>query len=410
MLSIRLEFSPASDAEFFAALPASPAVFLLRGDDANSEPYITKTASLRRRLLRLLGPADSASKRLNLRERVRNIEYSPTASDFESGFLLYKVLRETFPQSYADRLRLRPAPLIKLILDNAYPRVTVTSRISSIRAGNAYFGPFPTRTAAEKFANDALDFFGMRRCTDDLAPDPTFPGCVYSEMKMCLAPCFKGCSDERYAEEVARVRAFLESGGRTLTHELSAERDRASESLDFENAAALHSKIEKLRGVCQQLPEIVRAIDRLDGVLIQPSSETDCVRLFKIVAGRIADPVDLKLGARQALAENVAPQPGRSRIPQSMESRIAEALASAPAPLAQSAQEWMEHLAMLKRWYYRTSKVGEIFLADEKGDLPMRRVVRGVSRVFKGEKPQADLSESARDYWINRGREAQLDS
>ena len=47
----------------------------------------------------------------------------------------------------------------------------------------------------------------------------------------------------------------------------------------------------------------------------------------------------------------------------------------------------MEHLALLKRWYYRTSKVGELFLADANGELPMRRVVRGVSRVFKGEKP-----------------------
>jgi hypothetical protein len=66
----------------------------------------------------------------------------------------------------------------------------------------------------------------------------------------------------------------------------------------------------------------------------------------------------------------------------------------------------MEHLALLKRWFYRTSKMGELFLADPNGELPMRRIVRGVSRVFKGEKPQADLSESARDYWVNRGKES----
>jgi hypothetical protein len=68
----------------------------------------------------------------------------------------------------------------------------------------------------------------------------------------------------------------------------------------------------------------------------------------------------------------------------------------------------MEHLAILKRWYYRSSKLGEIFFADENGELPMRRIVRGISRVFRGEKPAAELSETARDYWINRGREAEL--
>jgi hypothetical protein len=66
----------------------------------------------------------------------------------------------------------------------------------------------------------------------------------------------------------------------------------------------------------------------------------------------------------------------------------------------------MEHLALLKRWYYRTSKTGEIFLA-ENGELPLRRIVRGVSRIFRGEKPQPDLNESAREYWILRGKEAE---
>lgn len=64
----------------------------------------------------------------------------------------------------------------------------------------------------------------------------------------------------------------------------------------------------------------------------------------------------------------------------------------------------MEHLALLKRWYYRTNKVGEIFFADKKGDLPMRRIVRGV---YKGEKAQPDLTKTAREYWILRGKEAE---
>ncbi len=90
-----------------------------------------------------------------------------------------------------------------------------------------------------------------------------------------------------------------------------------------------------------------------------------------------------------------------------------------------SAQEWMEHLAILKRWYYRTNKVGEIFFEDEAGargggyaakdsapaagaGLPMRRVVRAVGRVFKGEKAAGDLSETAGDYWIFRQKVGKL--
>jgi hypothetical protein len=91
-----------------------------------------------------------------------------------------------------------------------------------------------------------------------------------------------------------------------------------------------------------------------------------------------------------------------------MEGRIKALLRAAKASPPGSAQEWMEHLAILKRWYYRTNKVGEIFFEDEHGALPMRRVVRAVGRVLKGEKPAADLSETAGDYWAYRAREAGL--
>ena len=225
--------------------------------------------------------------------------------------------------------------------------------------GNAqYFGPFATRVAAEKFANDALDLFKMRRCTFDLNPDPAFPGCIYSEMKMCLAPCFKGCTDEEYSAEVGRVQQFFETGGQSLVREIERQRDDASTNLDFEAAAALHTRLEKVKAAAAQLPEIVRRLDELNGVMVQPSAERESVALFKIVAGRICAPVGLNVG-QQAGAAHLTSKP------QSMESRITEALAAVEAPKLRSALEWMEHLALLKRWYYRTIKVGELFLAEK---------------------------------------------
>ncbi|MDT8070496.1 MAG: excinuclease ABC subunit C [Terriglobia bacterium] len=397
MLTHQAEFLPELDSEFLATLPAAPAVFLLRGEEAAADPYVSKTANLRRRMQRLLGPAEPGTKRLNLRERVRWLEYTPTSSDFESGFLLYKVLREAFPATYSKRLHLRPAPLVKLILENAFPRVTVTTRISRLKSQSVYYGPFPTRAAAEKFANDSLDFFKLRRCHEELQPDPSHPGCMYSEMKMCLAPCYKGCTDEEYRAETEQVHSYFDSNARSLLVQIATDRDAASERLDFETAAALHARHEKVAAVRAQLPEIIRRIGELRGVMVQPSTEAESVTLFKIEHGCLAAPVTLNVAARQIVTN--------AKTPTSMEARISEALATVADPEPHSAQEWMEHLALLKRWFYRTSKVGEAFFADEKGGLPMRRIVRGVSRVYKGETPQADLSETARDYWVNRGKE-----
>jgi len=383
VLTEQLEFTPERGAEVLGAIPAAPAVFLLRGEDAQAEPYVSKTANLRRRLQRLLGPVEERTKKLNLRNRVRAIEYTPTGSDFESGFLLYQALRAAFPKTYSNRLRFRFAPLVKLHLENEYPRASVTTRLGRLNGRNLYYGPFLSRVAAEKFMNDSLDFFKMRRCVDDLHPDPQFPGCIYSEMKMCLAPCFKGCTDEDYGVEVRRVQSYFDSGGDSLLREFSAERDASSAALAFEDAAAIHVRLEKLTPLVNQLPEVVRRIDQLSAVMIQVSHVPGAVAFFRIERGSISGPIAFSI------------EPAERTKSQSMESRIQEVLASALRGETKSALETMEHLALLKRWYYRGSRMGEIFFADTKGELPMRRLVRGVSRVFRGEKPETEIARPA---------------
>jgi excinuclease UvrABC nuclease subunit len=378
VLTERLEFAPEHDAEVFSAAPTAPAVFLLRGADPQSEPYVSKTANLRRRLQRLLGSVEERTKKLNLRDRVLTIEYTPTGSDFESGFVLYATLREAFPKTYAHRLRFRFAPLVKLHLENQYPRASITTRLGRLNGRNLYYGPFASRTAAETFMNDSLDFFKMRRCVDDLHPDPKFPGCIYSEMKMCLAPCFKGCTDDDYAAEVNRVQSYFDSSGESLFREFSTQRDSASTSLAFEDAAAIHARLEKLRPILSQLPEVVHRLDRLSALIIQPARLGDSVTFFRVERGVISGPILFCI------------QPADHAKSQSMESRIQEVLESFPPVRPKPALETMEHLALLKRWYYRGSRVGEIFFADEKADLPMRRVVRGISRVYRGEEPEVE--------------------
>ena len=376
MRTERLEFVPERDAEIFSAVPAAPAVFLLRGNDAQAEPYVSKTANFRRRLQRLLGPADERTKKLNLRNRVRSIEYAPTGSDFESGFVLYKALRSAFPETYSHRLRFRFAPLVKLHLENEYPRTSVTVRPGRLKGRTLYYGPFISRTAAEKFMNDSLDFFKMRRCVDDLHPDPQFPGCIYSEMKMCLAPCFKGCSDQEYSAEVARVQAHFDSGGESLAREFSAQRDAASSNLAFEEAAAVHARLEKLKPILSQFPEIVRRLDRLSALIVQPCHLPDSVNFFRVDCGVIYGPTVFCI------------QTAEHTKSQSMESRVQAVLDAFQPAKAPSAIESMEHLALLKRWYYRSRRIGEIFLVDEKGSFPMRRIVRGIGRVLRGEGPE----------------------
>ncbi len=82
--------------------------------------------------------------------------------------------------------------------------------------------------------------------------------------------------------EVTRVQTYFDSRGDSLLRQFSDEREAASANLAFEDAAAIHAKVEKLKPVVSQLPEIVQRLDRLSALMIQPSHLAGSVAFFRI--------------------------------------------------------------------------------------------------------------------------------
>src|ERR1700678_4501061 len=105
--------------EAIAQVPNNPAVFLLWPREG--EPYLAKTALLRRRLLRLLKEREKPSRLLNLRHTVARIEYQVTGSTLEGVMLHYALAQRHFPQTYLDLLKLRMPPYVSILLNNSFP-------------------------------------------------------------------------------------------------------------------------------------------------------------------------------------------------------------------------------------------------------------------------------------------------
>jgi len=388
------EFDAAHDGEFFSALPARPAVFAVepRAELAGAKAQLLRTANLRERLSRLLGPPDPASKRLNLREFAARVRYRVVGSPFELSFLHWQHARRLWPGSYRERARLRPPAVLKVSLGNAYPRCYATRRISS---NGFYFGPFVSRRAADAFASSFLDLFKIRRCQIKIRRDPSFPGCIYSEMKMCLAPCFAGCSKEEYDVEVGRVVAFLATGGGSFTAELQREREAASDALDFERAAAVHRRIEKAAEALRGLPDLARRLEDLNAVVLQRAAEENTVAVFAVRGGRIEEPRLLRFSEMAS-------------EPRSVEQILREWLEGAgeqtsPSVKASGSQqtyrEIEDQLSLLARWFHKKPRVGEIFFrestarssaaapqdetsARRNSEWPYRRILRACSRLL----------------------------
>jgi len=382
-----LEFRPDRDEEFFSLLPPAPAVCLIASREPTAEPYLIRTADLRRRLHRLLGPPDPISKRLNLRGFAHQVRYRETGSAFEQTFTYFHNAKQIFPKRYRDLMRLRPAPVLKVNVRNAYPRCFVTRRIvvdeQGQPASGAYYGPFASRRSAEAFSEKMLDFFKVRRCQIKIRRDPAFPGCIYSEMKMCLAPCFAGCSKEEYDVEVTRLVQFLETGGGSLRDALTHDRESASEQLDFEKAATIHKKLEKLDDALRMQPDLARRIQDLDAVILQRTAESQSIALFAVHGGRLAEPFWLRF------EETSKPASAEETVRDYLEG----VMNGPPVPnpnVRQSGAELGEHLGLLARWFFSNPREGEIFFREK--DWPYRRILRACSRLLA---PQTEPARNA---------------
>ncbi|GAC1663341.1 MAG: hypothetical protein NVS9B4_18000 [Candidatus Acidiferrum sp.] len=381
------EFDASADDDFFGSLPAQPAVCLIELREATAEPLLIRTQDLVRRLQRLLGHPDPNSKRLNLRGLAVRVRYRLTASPFEQIIAYYQNASLLFPHRYRKLLRLRSPALLRISLRNAYPRCYVTRRIPSGACGQplvgAYYGPFATRRSAAEFAESVLDFFKVRRCQIKIRRDPAFPGCIYSEMKMCLAPCFGGCSKEDYDAEVQRLLQFLETGGESLRASFEKERERASEEQDFERAASIHKKIQKLQDVLRGQPEIARRIQNLDAVILQRAAEAQCIAVFPLRGGRLADPLFLRFA-------QMASQPRSAE--QLLRDHLDHTQPLAPSVQGMESADLSEHLSLVARWYYGNPREGEIFFREK--DWPYRRILRGCSRLLAAENRETQSASS----------------
>jgi len=349
------------------SVPDRPAVFLLWAGEGR--PYLARTSLLRRRLRRLLGPSSTpaaeprVSKLLNLAGVVDRIDYWLTGSQLESAFIHLELARHHYPEDWQKIARVKMPAFVRLTLDNPFPRTFVTTRFGR----GLVYGPFASRAAAERFDAAVLDLFQVRRCEENLDPSPQHPGCIYGEMNKCLRPCQQRVSVEEYASEAARLEQFLRTDGASLCEPVEQARDRASTEMQFEEAARLHERAERIRAASALAGDLAHTPDRLAGVAVTPSAAHECVDLWFLIGGRWQKQV------RLALSESAG-------AGQSMDRRLRDTVA---ALQPETGAPRLEHLALLVRWHSSSWRDGEWIDFEWPDKIPYRKMVNAIARVSK---------------------------
>jgi len=126
------------------------------------------------------------------------------------------------------------------------------------------------------FFDDQLEVFG----------DGRTPLCMRAELGTCLAPCCGGVSSEAYRRQVVTARRFLEGRTREPLAVLEGHIRDAVARLDFEYAARVRDRIERLQAFQKHLAAFRGRIESLTFLYRVPGFGGDS-RLYLIRRGRL---------------------------------------------------------------------------------------------------------------------------
>ncbi len=231
--------------DFLATVPHSPGVYMML-DKKSAILYVGKAKDLQKRLAsyaRFSG-AEHNKTRMML-DRVDKVETLITRTEKEALILEASLIKQHKPRYNIILRDDKNYPLIKVTVQDEWPRVMMTRRRTN--DGARYFGPYSSASSMWATLKLITDLFPLRRCKGEKLRPRKRP-CLNGQMQHCLAPCVDPSPEVRkkYQEHVEKILMILEGRKTDLVASLSKHMREASEALEFEKAASLRDQLQAL--------------------------------------------------------------------------------------------------------------------------------------------------------------------
>jgi excinuclease ABC subunit C len=258
--------------------------------------YIGKSKRVRTRLLSYFRCAYPEEKGARILREAHEIDWQYTPSEFAALLEELRLIKRFRPRfNVAMKRDARHFAFIKITRGPA-PKLLVV-RGASDDAAAIYYGPFHGAQRVQEAVRELNDAFGLRDCSNDrkmIFSDqrelfqiaPRTPGCIRHEIHKCLGPCIAACTVDEYAQRVTMARAFLDGADEGPMATLRRDMEAMSESLEYERAAVLRDKLQRLEGLREQFIRFRFAVETLSFVYTVPGHEGDD-RTYVIRRGRV---------------------------------------------------------------------------------------------------------------------------
>jgi excinuclease ABC subunit C len=234
--------------------------------------YVGKSIQVRTRLLSYFR-ARRGEKASEIVSHAHRIDWEYTSSEFGALLAELRSIKRAEPVFNVEHKHDRAHCFVKLTREPA-PRLLMANSV--VADGALYFGPYAGRSRVRDVLREIADLFELRDCKsnvpmrfadqlDFFTPDRV-PRCMRADLGRCLGPCAARCSQQQYTARVEQTRRFLEGDIDKPLSILRSRMETASERMQFEYAAQLRDRSERLEHVVKEMVALRGTIESLSFV------------------------------------------------------------------------------------------------------------------------------------------------
>ncbi|WP_240492946.1 excinuclease ABC subunit UvrC [Candidatus Terasakiella magnetica] len=266
---------------YLKTLASGPGVYRMFNEKGDVL-YVGKAKSLKKRVANYTTPQRLTIRIQRMVSETHAMEFITTHTEAEALLLESNLIKKLKPR-YNILLRDdKSFPMILVTGDHDFPQV-LKHRGAKNRKGT-YFGPFASAWAVNETLNTLQRAFLLRPCSDSVFGARTRP-CLQYQIKRCSAPCVDRISQKAYGKLVGEAERFLRGDSKALQEELAEHMARASENLEFEEAAIYRDRISAMSRIQQRQDINIPGLEEADVVAGYQDGGQTCIQVFFFRAG-----------------------------------------------------------------------------------------------------------------------------
>jgi len=220
--------------------------------------YIGKAKNLKKRVSSYFGKSFKDRKTSQIKFLTNKIETFTTKNEVEALLLEQMLIKENKPKFNILLRDDKTYPYIYFSLDHEFPGVY--SKRTKNAVDKKYYGPFVSSEAVKKSIKEIQKIFKVRNCSDNTFANRTRP-CIEFQMKRCSAPCVQKINKVDYFEDITSAKSFLSSSDTKTIQRLTSDIEKAVSKLDFEKAAEIRDRLQRLNLLKEEQSVVTLAND-----------------------------------------------------------------------------------------------------------------------------------------------------